>query len=221
MIFGRRLKNRRAGICRYEVAIDVSQALRIATETLWLKPEGRAAPERERTDFPNPPEPPARIVTDSAQRAPAGWKRIVSRGSEPERVTFRAETSARPITLNLPADRPALATRPGDAEPSRLRTVSGGCSSPAWGASRPGATPCVVPARPAAPTTIVPTPRICLTSSTRWPSRPPSATRTALPRPRGASRRREHHDHQASGRRASLSRGPLPQRTRSAVVARL
>lgn len=111
-----RLKDRRAGICRYEVAIDVSQPLRIATESLWLKPDGGAAPERERSDFPDPPEPPARIVTDPAQRAPTGWKRIVSRGSPPERVTFRAETSARPITFSLPADRPALATRPGDAE---------------------------------------------------------------------------------------------------------
>ncbi|MDE2907400.1 MAG: hypothetical protein OXQ28_15095, partial [Acidobacteriota bacterium] len=55
-------------------------------------------------------------MIDPAQRTPTGWKRIVSRGSQPERVTFRAETSARPITLNLPADRPALATRPGDAE---------------------------------------------------------------------------------------------------------
>ena len=116
-----RLKDRRADICRYEVAIDVSQPLRIATETLWLKPDGGTAPERELTDFPDPPEPPPRIVTNPAQRAPTGWKKIISRGSQPERVTFRPEasapeTSARPITLNLPADRPALATRPGDAE---------------------------------------------------------------------------------------------------------
>ena len=113
MTCGSGLKDRRAGICRYEVAVDVSQPLRIATETLWLKPDGGAASERELTDFPDPPEPPARIVTDPAQRVPTGWKMIISRGSQPERVTFRPETSApetsaRPITLNLPADRPAL-----------------------------------------------------------------------------------------------------------------
>ena len=111
-----RLKDRRAGTCRYEVVIDVSLPLRIAAETLWLRPDGGAAPERERTDFPNPPEPPARIVTDPAKRAPAGWRRIVSRGNEPERVTLRSEISARSMPFRIPADRPALANLPGDEE---------------------------------------------------------------------------------------------------------
>ena len=111
-----RLKDRRAGICRYEVAIDVSQPLRIAAETLWLRPDGGAGPEPERAEFPDPPEPPERIVIDPAQRAPAGWKRTVFRGAEPERVIFRPEASGRSISLSLPADRPALATLPGGAE---------------------------------------------------------------------------------------------------------
>ena len=112
-----RLKDRRAGICRYEVAIGVSQPLRIATETLWLKPDVGAAPEREQSDFPNPPEPPARIVTDPAQRAPTGWKRIVSRGSPIPSASPSAPRRRRGASRSsLPADRPALATRPGDAE---------------------------------------------------------------------------------------------------------
>ena len=105
-----------ANVCRYEVAIDVSGSLRIAVETLWLKPDGGTGPEPERTEFPNPPEPPARIVADPPKRAPNGWRRVVARGSEPERVTFRAETSARSIPLRIPTDRSALANLPADED---------------------------------------------------------------------------------------------------------
>ena len=105
-----------AEVCRYEVAVDVSEPLRVAAETLWLKPDGGGDPGSERTEFPNPPEPPARIVTDPAKRAPKGWKRIVSRGGEPERVTLRAETSARSIPLRIPTDRTALSNLPEDEE---------------------------------------------------------------------------------------------------------
>lgn len=124
------LQNGRANVCRYEVAINVSGPLRITAETLWLKPDGGTGPESERTEFPNPPEPPARIVTDPAKRAPNGWRRVVARGREPERVTFRAETSARSIPLRIPTDRSALANLPGDEDifpaASRFwRTVAG------------------------------------------------------------------------------------------------
>ena len=113
----RHLQNGAAEVCRYEVAVGVSEPLRVATETLWLKPDGGAdSGGSERTEFPNPPEPPARIVTDSAKRAPKGWRRIVSRGGEPERVTFRAETSARSIPLRILTDRTALFNLPGDEE---------------------------------------------------------------------------------------------------------
>lgn len=105
-----------ANVCRYEVAVDVSGPPRIAVETLWLKPDGGPGPEPERTEFPNPPEPPARIVTDPAKRVPNGWRRVVARGSEPERVTFRAETSARSIPLRIPTDRSALANLPADED---------------------------------------------------------------------------------------------------------
>ena len=108
--------NRSARVCRYELAVDVSEPLRIATETLWLKPEGGAGPEPERADFPNPPEPPARIVTDPAKRTPSRWKKVLSRASQPERVTFRSETSARSIPFHIAADRSALANLPQDEE---------------------------------------------------------------------------------------------------------
>ena len=111
-----RLKHGPADVCRYEVAIDVSEPLRVTAETLWLKPDGGAGPEPERTEFPNPPEPPARIVTHPAKRAPTGWRRVVSRGSEPERVTFRSETSARSVPFRISTDRSALANLPGDEE---------------------------------------------------------------------------------------------------------
>ena len=109
-------QNGSADVCRYEVAINVSGPLRIAVETLWLKPDGGPGPEPERKEFPNPPEPPARIVTDPAKRAPNGWRRVVARGGEPERVTFRAETSARAIPLRIPTDRAALANLPADED---------------------------------------------------------------------------------------------------------
>ena len=70
------------------------------------------------------------------------------------------------------------------------------------------------------PTPTAPTPGICRTSSTRWPSGPRALPGLAVARPRGAARCRQRHDHQASGRWASLSGGPLSQRTRSSVLAR-
>ena len=110
------LKDGPAGVCRYEVAIDVSEPVRVVAETLWLKRADESGLEPERAEFPNPPPPPARIVVDPAKRAPAGWRRIVSRGSDPERVTFRAETSARSVPLRISTDRPALANLPEDEE---------------------------------------------------------------------------------------------------------
>lgn len=111
-----RLAHGLAGVGRYELAVDVSEPLRIATETLWLKPDSDTGPEPDKADFPNPPEPPARIVTDPAKRAPSGWRKVLSRGSQPERVTFRSETSARSMRFHIPADRSALANLPQDEE---------------------------------------------------------------------------------------------------------
>src|SRR5436305_5970353 len=57
-----RLKNGGADLCRYEVAIDVSGPLRIAAETLWLKPAEALVVPAPRSIFPQPPLPPAMIV---------------------------------------------------------------------------------------------------------------------------------------------------------------
>ena len=111
-----RLQNGPADVCRYEVAIEVAEPLRVAAETLWLRPGGCAGSEPDRTEFPSPSQPPERIVAEPAKRAPTGWRRVVSRGTQPDRVTFRSETSARSIPLRIPTDRAALANLPGDEE---------------------------------------------------------------------------------------------------------
>ena len=118
-----RSTNGSTGVCRYEVAIDVSEPSRIAAETLWLKPDGGDGPEPERTEFPNPPQPPARIVANSAKGSPRGWRKVLSRRAQPERVIFRSETSKRSIPFHIPADRSALASLPEDEEifPSATR----------------------------------------------------------------------------------------------------
>ena len=43
-------------------------------------------------------------------------RRVVSRGRDPERVVFRAETSRRPFTFHLQTNKPALANLPEDEE---------------------------------------------------------------------------------------------------------
>ena len=108
------LKNGSANVCRYEIKVDVSGPLRIAEETLWLKPNESLGTECQRIDFPNPPEPPQRIVIDPEKRAPARWRRVISRGSEPERVTFRSETSRWSSTFRVPADKSAFLNLPED-----------------------------------------------------------------------------------------------------------
>lgn len=110
------LKNGGADTCRYEVAIDVSGALRIAAETLWLKPFEVEAPPAQRTLFPEPPQARGSIVHQPRKRTPNGWKKVVSRGDEPERVMFMSETSGWNNPFRLEADRTALASLPEDEE---------------------------------------------------------------------------------------------------------
>ena len=105
-----------ARVCRYEIAVQVSEPLRIAAETLWLKPDRGADPERERTGFPNPPDPPERIVVEPGKRAPARWRKVFSRESDSERVLYRAETTRWSSRFRVPADRAALASLPDDED---------------------------------------------------------------------------------------------------------
>ena len=109
-----RLKNASANVCRYEIKVDVSGPLRIAAETLWLKPDDNPATACRRTDFPNPPDPPERIVIDPEKRAPARWRKVLSREGKPDRVTFYPDTSRRSIRFQIEADKSALVNLPVD-----------------------------------------------------------------------------------------------------------
>ena len=111
-----RPENGPPGVCRYEVAVQASDPLRIASEALWLQPDRDAGPDRERVEFPNPPEPPESIVTDPARRAPAGWRKVLVREGDAEPARFRSETSGWSSRFRVPADRAALASLPEDEE---------------------------------------------------------------------------------------------------------
>lgn len=112
-----RVKNGGADLCRYEVAIDFAGPLRIAAETLWLKPlAGDGSTEAQRALFPAPPTAPDSIVHGPRKRTPSGWKKVVSRGEEPENVKFLSETSGWSNPFRLGADEAALASLPGDEE---------------------------------------------------------------------------------------------------------
>ena len=123
----RRIKNGSTTVCRYEIKVDVSGPLRLAAETLWLKPNDVSDGERKRNEFPNPANPPERLTIEPDERAPARWRRVVSRGRDPERVVFHAETSRRLFTFHLQANKSALANLPEDEEifpvATRFRTM--------------------------------------------------------------------------------------------------
>jgi len=110
-----RIKNGGAELCRYELAIDVSGPLRIVAETLWLHPTDTVTLAiRQRSLFPGPPKAPDSIVHPLRKKAPRGWKKVVSRGQEPEQVTFVSETSRWSNPFRLGADKAALASLPED-----------------------------------------------------------------------------------------------------------
>lgn len=110
------LKNGAARVCRYEVAVDVSEPYRIVRENLWLKPDKDTGTERMRSEFPDPPEPPEEVVVDTEKRAPKYWRRVVFRESDPERVTFHPETSGRSFQFRVPTGQSALNSLPPDEE---------------------------------------------------------------------------------------------------------
>lgn len=118
-----RPENGPPGVCRYEVAVQASDRLRIASEILWLTPDRDAGPDRERVEFPNPPEPPESIVTPPARRTPAGWRKVLVREGDAEPARFRSETSGWSSRFRVPADRSALATAcrrlPGSSRTAR------------------------------------------------------------------------------------------------------
>ena len=103
-------------MCRYEVAVDVGGPLRLASETLWLRPADGELPARQMTLFPEPPAPPPTILVPPRKHAPPGWKKVLGRGEEPERVTFVSETSGWNNPFRLKPDKAALMSLPADEE---------------------------------------------------------------------------------------------------------
>jgi predicted ATPase len=111
-----RLKNANTDLCRYEIAVDVFGPLRVVSENLWLRPEEQASRPVQKTLFPEPPAPPDSIVQAPRKRTQSGWKKVVGRGDEPERVTFWSETSGWNNPFRVAADKAALASLPEDEE---------------------------------------------------------------------------------------------------------
>ena len=113
-----RLKNGDHAVCRYEVTVDVSQAPRLAVETLWLKTNGDNRPGNapQRSHFPQVVEPPKSIVRTPRKRAPTGWRKVVSRGENPEQVLFRSETTKWNSPSRIGEAESALAALPADED---------------------------------------------------------------------------------------------------------
>lgn len=107
------LKNGGAKVCRYEVALDVGGPLKIASETLWLKPP-TAPHHTQRTLFPGIAQPPANIVRQLGTHAPDEWRKILWRGEDPTNVTFTAETGKWNSPFRIAQDKTALASLPQD-----------------------------------------------------------------------------------------------------------
>ena len=105
-------------VCRYELAVDVSRAPRLTVENLWLKPDngGQAGVTRLRTEFPQIVRRAKSIVRAPNTRAPTGWKKVVSRGREPEQVTFYAEATRWQNPFRIRAGESALAALPADEQ---------------------------------------------------------------------------------------------------------
>lgn len=113
-----RLENGHSERCRYEIAIDVCGPLRLAAETLWLKPtETRRELSRSQSElFPASLPAPRSIVASPRERRPSGWKKVLSRGQESESVRFWSETSGWNNPFRLGGDKAALMSLPADEE---------------------------------------------------------------------------------------------------------
>jgi hypothetical protein len=101
--------------CRYELAVDGQESLRIVGENLWLKPDGQRGGGGGAHAFPEPEIPPGTILKNPRKTPPA-WKKVVARGSEPRSVLFVAETTGWNSRFRLRTDRGALGSLPDDSE---------------------------------------------------------------------------------------------------------
>jgi len=112
----RRNRGSKRSMCRYEVEVSVSKEPRFVSETLWLKPSSERSGQvgASRQAFPHPLRPPTHIARRTGTRIPDGWRKVVSRGREPERVNYQAETSGWTSPFQIAATRSALANLPAD-----------------------------------------------------------------------------------------------------------
>ncbi len=113
-----RMEHRRWRFCRYEVAVEGDKGLVLATENFWLKPEDGAEGKKpvQKKLFPDPDPPPETIVQRSGAKSPNGWRRVVSRGKDPESVYFHSETTKWNNPFKLGPEKSALANLPEDPE---------------------------------------------------------------------------------------------------------
>lgn len=113
-----RLKNGGEKVCRYEVGLDVAEQVRIASESLWLRPVATPESPRlgQRTLFPATPQPPEHIVHQPRKHTQSGWKKVLGRGEEAGSVTFVSETTNWNSPFRITQDKAALASLPEDEE---------------------------------------------------------------------------------------------------------
>ncbi len=103
--------------CRYEVAVDFRDEIGYSSETLWLKPstdslgttrlsQTSLLPFDELTTFVHVP----------GSSIPAGWKKVIHRDDQPEKVAFFSETTNWKSPFRVSRARSALASLPEDRE---------------------------------------------------------------------------------------------------------
>lgn len=112
-----RLPNGKFRRARYEVAVLVGAngtEVGLAAETLWLAPErGQSAPAPQGRLFPEPPLPPASLLSSPHSKTPAGWRKVVNKTGESNDYFF-AETSGWQNPFRLGTAKSALANLPED-----------------------------------------------------------------------------------------------------------
>lgn len=111
-----RLQKPQHTICRYEVAVECAPEVGVSVETVWLKSADEAIGPAQRSLFPSPQPEVDHIVHLPRKHAPTGWKKVVSRGEEPEKVSFTSETSAWTHPFKITRGKSALASLPEDEE---------------------------------------------------------------------------------------------------------
>ena len=110
-------QNSTSAVCRYEVAINVTESPRFNTESLWLKPKRRPnSKSSQRTIFPSKSNPPLHIVHPGQAQSPRGWKKVISGGDELKQVTYRSEKTQSRTFYKIEATKSALANLPEDKE---------------------------------------------------------------------------------------------------------